>query len=68
MCLQTRKDTKLCMTKQGPTQNPAHPAHSGSNNITTALEWTAALAIGGLNAAFYWHQISPKSFKLVCMY
>ena len=32
-----------------------------NNNRTTALEWTAAEATGGLNA-FYWHQISALYF------
>ena len=55
----TRMDTKYRTTKH----RTITETHNGSNNQqrinsnrTTALEWTAARATGGLNA-FYWYQI-----------
>ena len=45
---------------QQNTEQPQNPTRGATivtnNNRTTALEWTAAKATGGLNA-FYWYQI-----------
>ena len=55
----TRTDTKQRTTKHRTitdSHNGSNNKQKVNNNRTTALERTAALATGGLNA-FYWHQI-----------
>ena len=55
----TRMDTKQHTTKQRATTESYNGSNNQqwiTNNRTTALEWTAAKATGGLNA-FYWYQI-----------